>query len=215
MDQILLHNKIDTVCSTGPQGGNVDDVRQIITTNFDARLYFFTKADERWLDFFWQNGFLDVIKAKAEDPNRFSNSMPELNYLVRVSGKKPKEVTDIILTVPITTTHFNPEVIDRFLWIASSLPAEQVARVAPKIHQEQWVHLMWHFNHWGFEYEKILAKAAFEKGDLSESQLAKKLRTGILSARETMEELDNVVVASEGEEFEVIPVDLASPVPAE
>jgi len=61
----------------------------------------------------------------------------------------------------------------------------------------------------------LLAKAAFEKGQLSESQLARKLRTDILSARETMEELDNAVVASEGEEFQVIPVDLASPVPAE
>jgi Zn-dependent peptidase ImmA (M78 family)/transcriptional regulator with XRE-family HTH domain len=61
----------------------------------------------------------------------------------------------------------------------------------------------------------LLAKAAFEKGELSESQLAKKLRADLLSARETMEELDNLVVASEGNEFEVIPVDLASPVPAE
>jgi Zn-dependent peptidase ImmA (M78 family)/DNA-binding XRE family transcriptional regulator len=61
----------------------------------------------------------------------------------------------------------------------------------------------------------LLAKAAFEKGELSESQLARKLRTDILSAREMMEELDSVVVASEGEEFEVIPVDFASPVQAE
>ena len=60
----------------------------------------------------------------------------------------------------------------------------------------------------------LLAKAAFEKGELSESQLAKKLHTDILSAREMMEELDSVVVAGEGEGFEVIRVDLASPVPA-
>jgi Zn-dependent peptidase ImmA (M78 family)/transcriptional regulator with XRE-family HTH domain len=60
----------------------------------------------------------------------------------------------------------------------------------------------------------LLAKAAFEKAELSESQLAKKLRTDILSARETMEELDSLVVSSEGEEFEVVPVDLGSPVQA-
>jgi Zn-dependent peptidase ImmA (M78 family) len=60
----------------------------------------------------------------------------------------------------------------------------------------------------------LLAKAAFEKAELSESQLAKKLRTDILSARETMEELDSLVVSSEGEEFEIVPVDLGSPVQA-
>jgi Zn-dependent peptidase ImmA (M78 family) len=60
----------------------------------------------------------------------------------------------------------------------------------------------------------LLAKAAFEKAELSESQLAKKLRTDILSARETMEELDSLVIASEGEEFEIVPVDLGSPVQA-
>lgn len=58
----------------------------------------------------------------------------------------------------------------------------------------------------------LLAKTAFEKGDLSESQLAKKLRTDIVGAREIMDELDNLVVADNGEEFSIIPVDLASPV---
>ncbi len=61
----------------------------------------------------------------------------------------------------------------------------------------------------------LLAKAAFEMGELSENQLARKFRTDIVSAREIMEELDSLVVAEEGEEFSVIPVDLASPVSAE
>ena len=60
----------------------------------------------------------------------------------------------------------------------------------------------------------LLAKAAFEKGELSENQLAKKFRTDIVSAREIMEELDSLVVSEEGEEFSIIPVDLASPVSA-
>jgi Zn-dependent peptidase ImmA (M78 family)/DNA-binding XRE family transcriptional regulator len=61
----------------------------------------------------------------------------------------------------------------------------------------------------------LLAKAALEMGALSEAQLAKKLRTDILSTRETMEELDSIVVSSAGDDFEVIPMDLASPVAAE
>ena len=60
----------------------------------------------------------------------------------------------------------------------------------------------------------LLAKAAFEKGDLSENQLAKKFRTDIVSSREIMEELDSLVVSEEGEELSIIPVDLASPVSA-
>ncbi len=61
----------------------------------------------------------------------------------------------------------------------------------------------------------LLAKAAFEKGELSENQLAKKFRTDIVSTRAIMEELDSLVVAEDGEGFSVIPVDLESPVSAE
>jgi len=60
----------------------------------------------------------------------------------------------------------------------------------------------------------LLAKAAYEKGELSENQLAKKLRTDIVSAREIMDELDSLVISEEGEDFSIIPVDLASPVSA-
>ena len=52
-------------------------------------------------------------------------------------------------------------------------------------------------------------------GELSENQVAKKLRTDIVNAREIMQELDSLVVCEEGERFSVIPVDLASPVSAE
>ena len=58
----------------------------------------------------------------------------------------------------------------------------------------------------------LLTKAAFEMGELSENQVARKFRTDIVSAREIMEELDSLVVAEDGEEFSVIPVNLASPV---
>ena len=60
----------------------------------------------------------------------------------------------------------------------------------------------------------LLAKAAFEMGELSENQLAKRFRTDIVSAREIMEELDSLVVLEEGDEFSVIPVNLAAPVSA-
>ncbi len=66
---------------------------------------------------------------------------------------------------------------------------------------------------WPFRY-LLLVKTALEQGLLSESQAAKKLHTDIVSAREIMEKLDDLVLASDGQGFQVIPVDFASPVTA-
>jgi hypothetical protein len=135
---------------------SVEKIREIISLNFDARQYFFSKADERWVNWLWDNGLLDVIKEKAEDPTRYGYRTPELSYLVRVASKKPEKVTDIILEVPISKKTFNPEVISQFLRICSTLPASQLARLVQKIKDDGWVELMGPFNDWGFDYEKML-----------------------------------------------------------
>jgi len=139
-----------------PPQADVKRIKELINLNPDSRQYFYTKADERWLSWLWGNGFLDVIKEKAEDPTRYGYRMPELNYLVKVSKKKPAKVVDIMLKVPISAENFNPEVVDGFLRICGQLPAEQLARMAPKIRDDNWVRLMGGFNSWGIEYEKIL-----------------------------------------------------------
>lgn len=130
-------------------------IQELISVNPDARQYFFSKADERWLDWLWKNGFLDVIKEKTEDPTRYGYRTPELSYLVRIAEKVPAKVVDIMLPVPVSVETFNPEVIDRFLWICSTLPAEQLARVVQKIRDEKWIPLMGAFNKLGFEYGKM------------------------------------------------------------
>ncbi len=144
--------------NTDLKKNEIDKIKKTIDLNFDARNYFFSKADERWLDLLWENGLLDVIKQKAEDPTRYSYRMPELDYLVRIAEKVPARVVDIIFGVPISTETFNPEVVDRFIWIASNLPADQLARLIPKILSERWTQLMGIFNHWGFEQERMFAK---------------------------------------------------------
>ena len=138
-------------------------IQELIGVNPDARQYFFYKADERWLDWLWDNGFLDTIKEKAEDSTRYGYQMPELNYLVRIAGRKPKQVVDIILTVPISKENFNPEVIDQFSRICSALPAEQLARIVSKIRDDRWGRLMSSFDRWGFEYEKMFEILAVAK----------------------------------------------------
>jgi len=163
MTQIELHNRIDEMLSKAPEGSPIQAVSDLISKNSDAKQYFYTKADDNWLNFLWKNGFLDVIKEKAEDPTRYGYRTPELNYLVRVAEKKPAEVVDIMLSVEISKDNFNPEVVDQFLRICGSLPAENLARMVVKIRDGKWVQLMSVFNDWGFEYEKMFATLAENK----------------------------------------------------
>lgn len=141
---------------TQPQKLNVEKVRELINLNPDSRQYFYAKADERWLSWLWENGFLDVIKQKAEDPTRYGYRTPEVNYLVKVAEKVPAKVVDIMLQVPISRENFNPEVVDRFMRICSTLPAIELKRMVNKIRKDGWVPLMGAFNDWGFEYEKMI-----------------------------------------------------------
>ncbi|MBI3589495.1 MAG: hypothetical protein HY093_03755 [Candidatus Liptonbacteria bacterium] len=154
--QLTIHEQIDSLLSRDPKLVSKGVLNVLLSFNPDARYYFYTKADERWLGWLWGNGFLDVIKQKAEDPTRYGYRTPEVNYLVKVSEKEPAKVVDIMLAVPISTENFNPEVVDRFLRICSGLPAPELKRMVKKIRDDGLVRLMGAFNDWGFEYEKML-----------------------------------------------------------
>lgn len=184
MNQIELHKKIDALLLKNPDDVKREEVSVLISANQDAKQYFFTKADERWLDWLWENGFLDIIKKKAEDPTRFGYKTPELNYLVKVSEKEPAKVVDIMLVVTISSETFNPEVVGRFLWICSVLPAEQLTRVVQKIRDEKWIPLMGMFNQWGFGYEDMFRKLA----DAGDFKSILRLAEAVLTVR-TKEEI--------------------------
>ena len=105
--------------------------------------------------------------------------MPEIIYLIKMSSTCPEKVVDIMLQIPISKENLNPSVIDGFLIICSGsdLPADQLARVIPKIKQENWVKLLGYFNYLGFEYEKMIQTLRKAKDyssiiDLSEAILA-------------------------------------------
>lgn len=155
MSQIGLHVKIEELITSGPRGAKIKDIAAVISANDDARQFFFSKTNEQWLKWLWKNGFLNAIKRKAENPHSYSFRTPELNYLAKMAEIIPTKVVDIMLKVPISKGTFNPEVIDQFLRICSELPADQLARVANKILDENWVPLMGLFNQWGFEFEKM------------------------------------------------------------
>lgn len=155
MSQIELHNKINSILRSDAKDLEAEEIATLIHANPDARQFFFSRADERWLTWLWENGFLDSIKLKSETPTRYSYSSPELAYLEKVVQKDPKTVTDIILNVTITPDTFNPEVIDRFCRIAGKLPVAELIRIVPKIREERWIPLMGVFNQFGFEYERM------------------------------------------------------------
>ena len=138
-----------------------EQIYELINRDLDARRYFFHKADERWLDWLWRNGFLDAIKEEAATP--FTTRTPELNYLLRMAEKRPDIVVDIILDTPISTDTRSQEVVYGFLRICSALPADQLARVVCKIRTERWIQLIDSiFTQSAFEYEAMLKALADE-----------------------------------------------------
>ena len=103
--------------------------------SLDARRYFFSKADEIWLKWIWK-GLLDELKKSASNATKHSYRLPELEYLTRIAQKTPKIVAEIINSVSISKETFNSEVVDRFFWITSLLPVEQIKLIFPKILRE-------------------------------------------------------------------------------
>lgn len=166
MNQIEIHKKIDEFLKAGTTIASVDVVRELVC-NEDAKRYFYTQANEIWLDWLWENKLLDAIREIPSDTTKYTYHTPELDYLTNVVEKDPEKVAQIILQIPISKEHFNPEVVDRFLWICSKMPAPTLVKIVGKIRDDNWVKLMNRFNRWGFEYENMLKKLN-EAGNLAE-----------------------------------------------
>ena len=163
MNQLEIHKKIDKFFKAGVGVADVDVAKDLIKKNFDAKDYFFFKADENWLDWLWENGFLVAIKEKADDPTKFSYTIPELEYLSRIAEVQPDKVFKIIKSVEISKENFNPEVINRFLWTINKMPVEQIKELTRKIKDDNWPYLMRKFNRSVYEYNKIVEKLAENK----------------------------------------------------
>ena len=162
-----------------------EQIYELINVDLDARRYFFHKADERWLDWLWRNGFLDAIKMEAATP--FTTRTPELDYLLRMAEKRPAVVIDIMLDTPISTDTQSQEVVYCFLRICGSLPADQLTRVVDKIRAEEWIKLVDAiYTHSSFECEEMLKTLADER--YFESLLV--LAEAVLAVR-PQEELEN------------------------
>ena len=138
---------------------NKDRLQELLDVNLDARRYFYHEADERWLDWLWRNGFLNVLK--EVEPSLDGARTPELSYLLRMAEKSPAQVVDIMLAIPISTGMRSQEVAYGFMRICGALPADQLARVVDKVRAERWVPLLDSiYKQSGFEYEEMLKTLA-------------------------------------------------------
>lgn len=158
LQQIYVHTVIDEIVKDRRK----KDLKFILDVNLDARQYFYSRADEWWLDYLWHEGFLDVIKKGANEPNVYENVTSELSYLGRMAEQSPAKVVNMImLNVPVTADTFNPEVVYRFMRICRALSADQLAGVVDKIRAERWVSLLDEVdNHSGFAYAEMLSTLA-------------------------------------------------------
>lgn len=161
MSQLALHKNIDELVDAGPDQTAVDTVLDIISTNDDAKDYFYSRIDERWFDWLWSNEFLDVISEQPNDQSDSRTYIDELQYLVRMGTVVPEQVVEFIHSIKYTQDNLNVGALDYILRICSELPVEQLVRTVggrtliEKIHHDHWVPLMGRCNHHGFEYKRI------------------------------------------------------------
>lgn len=178
-----MHNKINDCIKNNRR--KKDLVKIFFNNSADSKLYFLSQVDDSWLEWLWTKGFFAKLKEPVGDATKYSYRLPELQYIVRMAEKKPDVVAKIIASVPISKDTFNPEVVDRFFWIAGLLPVERVEVLLPKILKENWVQLMSQFNKSGYEYQQMVKKLKEVKAYDALIVLAK-----IILTVRTKEELD-------------------------
>ena len=154
--QTDLHRDIDKFVSIRPNDEKKTELEKLLV-NADAVQYFYSKADENWLDWLWENGFLDIIKSGEKD-EADDTYPPEFSYLMRMAKTVPRKVVDIMLATPMSLENFKLEVVDCFLSICYRLPANELAPVVEKIHKEGWLPLVSAFDKWAY-----IVGALFEK----------------------------------------------------
>lgn len=151
MTQLELHKKIEDFFQAGIESADIKTAKDFFI-NDDAKKYFFFLANDSWLDWLWRDGsgLLGTIN-NVNDSARLN--LPELEYLRRMTDQKPEKVASIINSIKISENNFNPEILDRCLWIISILPAEQIKTLMDKILEEKWFYLLRNFSNWGHAYE--------------------------------------------------------------
>ena len=161
MKQLELHNAIDGFFRSDIKLANLQFAQSLLQ-NEDSRRYFFDQANEVWLQWLWDFGFLDAIKGGANTAPRGVYRLPELGYLEKICKINPVGVSKIIESVEISEDNCSPEVLLSFLRIIGTFPVEQIVPLIDKILSERWVYLMRDSDRSSYDFE-VIVKVLVEK----------------------------------------------------
>ncbi len=175
MSQLELHKEISKFFMGGTNTASATIALKLINSNRDAKRFFFASANEDWLDWLWKNNFLEKLKEKTDGSNHYAYDLPELDYLARIVDTSPK-VADVINSIEISEANFNPNVVNGFLWIITSMPAEQIKTLTKKIRDEEWLRLM-HNSKSGYDFVTIIEKLTEKKEYSAILELAEAILT--------------------------------------
>ena len=116
----------------------------LINLNLVTRTYVFLKADERWLDWFWDNDFLDVIIEEAKEFESTRYDLPEMDYLIRMSRVEPEKAADILvkLIAKMPKKEIRDLVFMDILEICAIMPAAQLSVILEAIYSTRWISLV-------------------------------------------------------------------------
>lgn len=156
MNQLELHEKIREFVEKGFKSVDFAYLKNELFVNDDSKKYFYSRIDKTWIKPLQQAGVFKIFNEKATDPNTIVYRMPELGYLINITDEAPSEVVDVIEHTKIYKENFNPEVIERFIWISTKLPLDQLKRVVAKMEADKWVELMARFRKSGYEFAPVV-----------------------------------------------------------
>jgi hypothetical protein len=179
---VEIHERIDKCIKDNLK--SKEEIKILIGNSDDSRMYFYSKANEEWIDWLWENEFLNVLSMDGLANNY---RMPELTFLMNMAEKAPDSVTKVINSTKFSKESCNIEVITYFLWIISSLPAQCIKILTPKIRDEQWVYLMKDYDRPRFECEKIVE----ELTNNDESQALLEIAEAILIVKSDKEDIED------------------------
>ncbi|HOR18511.1 MAG TPA: hypothetical protein PLE10_01605 [Brevefilum sp.] len=175
--QLDIHKEIDRLTQIGPISKQIPKIESTINFNLDAKRYFFSLIDETWMDFLWENAFLNSLKEELKDQAQLSSLSIELNYLLRIVGQVPDKIAKIILNDSVATTNenLNPEVIYCFIRLTEKLPHKLQQNIIRKIAKQEWVRLISNSGFLGFEFQAIFDSLVTEDDYESVLILAREL----------------------------------------
>jgi hypothetical protein len=128
-----IFTRLDEILAEGPSRKRAARLKKNFPQNNACLSYFFGRAPAAWLSPLAEEGYFASPPGLMLHPEESTAEMPfwpESNFLVRVAAEAPGRAVDVVLGIPSTD---NMRVNSDLVEVAVRIPADQSARLAPKI----------------------------------------------------------------------------------